>query len=349
MGEADAEPVVDFRSDTVTKPTPAMRRAMAEAEVGDDVYGEDPTVNRLEAYVAELLGKEAALYVPTATMANQLAVLTHTERGDELYCDEDAHVYYYEAGAPALLAGVMCRLLPHVAGVIRPEDLEAAIRPANIHHPRPRLLSIENTHNRAGGAAIPLDAVEALAAVARRHGLVIHLDGSRLFNAAVALGEDPARLAGPASSVTICLSKGLGAPLGSLLAGPRAFIDRARRYRKQLGGGMRQAGIVAAAGLYALEHHRDRLVEDHRRARRIAEELRGIPGIRPYLPPRPTNMVMLDLDVPARDVITWAAGYGIRLGDMGSHRIRVVTHLDVDDRAVDRLVAFFRDTFAGGR
>jgi threonine aldolase len=342
--------LIDFRSDTVTKPVPAMRAAMAAAEVGDDVYGEDPTVNRLEEYVADLLGKEAAVFVPTATMANQVAVLTHTERGDEMFCDTDAHIYYYEAGAPALWAGVMCHVLPHRAGVIRPDDLEAAIRPANIHHPRPRLLSLENTHNRAGGAAVPTAEVLPTVAVARRHGLYVHLDGSRLFNASVALGEDAKTLAAPADSVTICLSKGLGAPLGSLLAGPRDVIARARRYRKQLGGGMRQAGVVAAAGLYALTHHRERLADDHRRAARLAEELADIPGLSVDVPPHPTNMVMVDLaDRDAESVMAAARAEGILLGAMGPRRIRLVTHLDVDDAAVERLVRFFRGAFGHAR
>jgi threonine aldolase len=336
----------DFRSDTVTVPTRAMRQAMAEAEVGDDVYGEDPTVNRLEAEAAALLGKEAALYVPTATMANQLAVLTHTERGDEMFCDEDAHIYYYEAGAPALWAGVMCRTLPHRGGLLEVETLVEAVRPANIHHPRPRLLSLENTHNRAGGAAVPARHLAALADAAHGRGLVVNLDGSRLFNAAVALDEPVAVLAAPADSVTVCLSKGLGAPLGSLLVGTRPFVERARRYRKQLGGGMRQAGVVAAAGLYALQHHVGALVEDHRRAGAIAAGLRTVPGLRvsmPEDPLRPTNMVMVDCPGPAAAVVEAALAHDIRLGQMGERRIRVVTHRDVGDADVDRLVSFFQE------
>jgi threonine aldolase len=334
--------IADFRSDTVTLPSPAMRDRMAHAEVGDDVYGEDPTVNRLESYAAALLKKEAAVFVPTATMANQVAVLTHTERGDELFCDRDAHIYYYEAGAPAFLAGAMCHLLPHEGGVIEAQDLEAAIRPANIHHPRPRLLSLENTHNRAGGAAIPPAALAPVVAVARRHGLRIHLDGSRLFNAAVALGVEAADLAASADSVTVCLSKGLGAPLGSLLVGETDFVARARRYRKQLGGGMRQAGIIAAAGLYGLEHNMEGLANDHRRAAWIARQLRELETLTVTLPAHPTNMVMLDLTEPAEAVIHQAAAAGIRLGAMGTHRIRLVTHLDITDSHAERLVEFFR-------
>jgi threonine aldolase len=332
----------DFRSDTVTRPTPGMRRAMAEAEVGDDVYGEDPTVNRLQETVAALLKKEAALFVPSATMANQLAILTLTERGDEVLCDADAHVYYYEAGAPATLSGVMCRPLVHREGVVPADELDGAVRPANVHFPRPRLFVVENTHNRAGGAAHRVADWAPTIAAARRHGLLVHLDGARIFNAAAAVAETPAELAGFADTVTICLSKGLGAPVGALLAGPQAVIDRARRYRKQLGGGMRQAGILAAAGLYALEHHRERLAVDHARAARIADALRLLPGLTVRQPTHPTNMVLVDVGEPADRVVQAAYAAGIRLGAVGPTTLRIVTHLDVDDTAVARLIDFFR-------
>ncbi|MDA8199069.1 MAG: low-specificity L-threonine aldolase [Thermaerobacter sp.] len=340
--------MIDLRSDTVTQPTAAMRRVMAEAEVGDDGYGEDPTVNRLESEAARLLKKPAALYVPTATMANQLAVLSHTERGDEIFLDEDAHIYYYEAGAPAMLAGVTCHLLPHTSGVIDPQVLEAAIRPANVHHPRPRLLVVEDTHNRSGGAAVPGSMLAPAAAVARQHDLAVHMDGARLFNAAVALSIAPGDLAADMDSVTLCLSKGLGAPLGALLVGSAAFIDRARRYRKQLGGAMRQAGIVAAAGLYGLEYHVQRLSGDHQRAQALAAELSQLPGFRVVLPPVPTNMVMVDVLGPVDRLLRDAQAAGIRLGTVGPQRLRLVTHLDIGDADVEVVAAFFRRAAAQG-
>lgn len=338
----------DFRSDTVTQPTPAMREAMATAEVGDDVYGEDPTVNALEAYTAVLLDKEAAVFVPTATMSNQVAILVHTERGDELYLDQDAHIYQYEVGSPALLAGVSCRPLPHRFGVVDPEAFIDAVPPANIHRPRPRLLSIENTHNRAGGAAIAPEHLTPLIDAARERGISIHLDGSRLFNAAVALNREPAELARNADSVTICLSKGLGAPLGSLLLGSAVFVEKARRYRKALGGGMRQAGVVAAAGLFGLQHHRSGLSDDHRRAATLAQGLAGLPGLHVMMPPVPTNMVMVKMDHPVDPVIQQAQAQGIKLGAMDRRRIRLVTHLDVNDSDVERVLAFFRNCQADG-
>lgn len=338
--------MIDLRSDTVTQPTAAMRQAMAEAVVGDDVYGEDPTVSRLELEAARLLKKAAALYVPTATMANQIALLSHTERGDEVFLDEDAHIYYYEAGAPAMLAGVTCHLLPHAAGVIDAQVLAAAIRPANMHHPRPRLLVVEDTHNRSGGSAVPASMLAPAIAVARQHDLAVHMDGARLFNAAVALSIAPSDLAADVDTVTLCLSKGLGAPLGALLVGPAALIERARRYRKQLGGGMRQAGIVAAAGLYGLEYHVQRLSQDHRRAQLLAKSLSTVPGFSVVLPPVPTNMVMVDVtgsNIGGMDrVLREAAAAGIGLSAVGPCRLRLVTHLDISDADIEVAVAFFR-------
>jgi len=334
--------MIDLRSDTVTLPTAAMRQAMAEADVGDDVYGEDPTVNRLEAEAAELLKKSAALYVPTATMANQLAVLSHTERGDEIFLDEDAHIYYYEAGAPAFLAGAMCHLVPHRAGVIAPEALQAAIRPANIHHPRPRLLVWENTHNRSGGSAVAAALMAPAIEVARSHGLSVHMDGARLFNAAVALKVAPADLVSGVDSVTLCLSKGLGAPMGALLVGSGTLVDRARRYRKQLGGGMRQAGIVAAGGLYGLHHHVARLADDHRHAAQLAEGLRGLSGFTVVLPPVPTNMVMVDVAGPMDRLMRQAQDAGIRMSSVGGQRLRLVTHLGISAEDIQRVLQFFR-------
>jgi threonine aldolase len=329
---------VDLRSDTVTRPTGAMREAMARAPVGDDVYGEDPTVNELQEFAAALLGKERALYLPSATMSNQVAVLAHTERGDELFCDVDAHVYGAEAGSPAMLAGVMCHTLPAVGGIVAADVLEAAIRPANIHHPRPRLLTLENTHN---GAALHPDRLAATVAVARAHGLSIHLDGARLFNAAVALNLSARTLTEPVDSVTVCLSKGLGAPMGALLAGSNAFIERALRYRKALGGGLRQAGIVAAGGLFALRHHVERMADDHRRARTLASALSGLPGMRVVEAEVPTNMVMVDLDGASGPLVDQGRGVGVLFGSMGPGRLRLVTHLDVDDAGIAAAADFF--------
>ncbi|AEJ41517.1 L-allo-threonine aldolase [Sulfobacillus acidophilus TPY] len=333
--------VVDLRSDTVTKPSAAMRQAMAEAEVGDDVYGEDPTINRLEEQVAQLLEKPSALFMPSGTMANQVAMLSHTERGDEVFIHREAHAYFYEGGAPALWAGVTLTLLEGTEGLFDSDTLAAALRPENIHHPRPRLVWLENTHNRAGGAAFGPELMGPVMDIAHRRGLVVHVDGARLFNAAVALNVPAARLVHDADSVSVCLSKGLGAPVGSLLVGPTDFIDRARRYRKWLGGGMRQAGVLAAAGLVALTQI-DRLAEDHERARRLAEGLRDL-GYRAWQPSVPTNMVMVDVDEDAGVLAERCRALGVLVSPMGAHRIRLVTHLDIDDCAISRALDVFHE------
>lgn len=321
--------VADLRSDTVTRPTPEMRRAMAEAEVGDDVYGEDPTVNALEAEAATLLGKAAALFVPSGTMGNQLAVLCHTERGDEVLAHAESHVGYYEAGAPAWLAGVTLRGIPGARGTFGAADLEAALRPADVHFPRPRLLCLENTHNRGGGRVWDPDLLRAVAATARRHGLAVHLDGARLWNAAVASGRPPAQLAEPADSVLCCLSKGLAAPVGSVLAGPEDWIARARRYRKALGGGMRQAGVLAAAGLVALRTMLPRLAEDHANARALAEDLAAIGGLEVRPDEVETNIVLVGTaHRPAQAVVESLRERGVLAGTMGPRLLRLVTHRD---------------------
>src|SRR5579872_4376734 len=262
--------LIDLRSDTVTRPTPGMRAAMAAAEVGDDVFHEDPTVNKLEERVAALLGKEAALFVPSGTMSNQTAVKTHTQPGDELLCEANCHIYNYEAGGPAVLSGVMCRTVEGDYGVLDLSQLEDKVRPVNDHLVRTRLVCLENTHNRGGGRVFPIEKVRAISAWARKNGLIMHLDGARLWNAVVASGVPAAEWSRHFDTVSVCFSKGLGAPIGSALSGPRDFITRARRVRKLFGGGMRQAGVIAAAALYALEHHIDRLAEDHRNAQVIA-------------------------------------------------------------------------------
>ncbi|MFO7173259.1 MAG: low-specificity L-threonine aldolase [Bacillota bacterium] len=342
---------IDLRSDTVTVPTPEMRRAMYEAEVGDDVYGEDPTVNRLEELAAEILGKEAALFVVSGTQGNQVAILTHTRRGDEVICEAEAHVYFYEVGAIAALAGCQVRPIPGHRGMPAPEAVAAAIRPKNVHFPRTGLICLENTHNRAGGTVLPQDQVEAVCAIAHQHGIPVHLDGARLFNAAVAQGRTARELAAPFDSVMVCLSKGLGAPVGSILAGRRDFIEEARRMRKLLGGGMRQAGVLAAAGIVALTTMVDRLAEDHANARRLAEGIAQIPGLAVDLKTVQTNMVFFDItdsrwDAPRLVAALEAAG--VRCNAVGPRRVRWVTHKDVSAADCDRALLILQETLKAG-
>jgi threonine aldolase len=322
--------MIDLRSDTVTLPTPAMRRAMAEAEVGDDVFGDDPTVQRLEARTAELLGKEAALFVPSGTMGNQLALRVLTQPGDEILVDGNAHIYFYESGAPAALSGVMCRCLAGQQGVFTAAEVEAALRPPDVHFAPTRLVCIENTHNRGGGRVWPLEQVAEVAATARRHQLKLHLDGARLWNAAVATGIPERLYAAPFDTVNVCFSKGLGAPVGSALCGPRELIDRARRFRKQFGGGMRQAGILAAGALHALEQHRARLAEDHANARALAAGLAQCPGIDLDLASVQTNIVLFRVTtLPAAQLVAKLRESGVRVLATGPDRIRAVTNLNV--------------------
>ncbi len=326
------ERVVDLRSDTVTRPTPEMRRAMAEAEVGDDVYREDPTVRRLEELAAEKLGKEAGLFVTSGTMGNQVAVLTHTGRGDEVLVESSSHIFLFEAGGIALLSGAQPRPIPGRHGILDPEEVRRALRPPNIHYPPTSLLCVENTHNRGGGTVTTVQRMRELASVAHQAGLAVHLDGARIFNAAVALGVEAAELAGPADSVMFCLSKGLAAPVGSVLVGDREWIERARKWRKVLGGGLRQAGVLAAAGIVALEKMVDRLAEDHANARLLAEGLVEIPGISLDLDTVQTNIVIFDLDPSWMDASTFAgrlAELGVKCGAIGPQQIRMVTHKDV--------------------
>lgn len=334
--------VVDLRSDTVTKPTPEMRRAMANAEVGDDVYGEDPTVNRLQERAAQLLGKEAALFVPSGTMGNEIAVKVHTQPGDVVLLDEDCHIVKWELGAAALISNVQLHTLPNQRGVVPIEEYARRIHPGDDHVPPTRLLCVENTHNAAGGVVLPLEYMRAVWGLARRHGLAVHLDGARIFNAAVALGVPAQELASCADSVMFCLSKGLACPVGSILCGSQAFIEEARRVRKILGGAMRQVGILAAAGLVALETMIDRLAEDHRRARRLAEAIADMPGFRIDLETVQTNMVYAHTDRPAREVVAHLQSLGVLCLDVFAHTIRLVTHKDVDDTDI----AYAIDCFA---
>lgn len=339
--------MIDLRSDTVTRPTPAMRQAMAEAAVGDDVLGDDPTVQALERRTAEILGLEAAIYMPSGTMTNQVAVRAHTEPGDEILLNAEAHIYYYEGGGPAALAGVMCRLLPGVRGIFTARDLRAALRPQNVHFPRTRLVCIENTHNRGGGSVWTLDQIAEIQAVAREAGLKMHLDGARLWNAAVATGASERGFARFFDSVSVCFSKGLGAPVGSALAGTREFIDRARRFRKQFGGGMRQAGIIAAGALFALGHHRQRLGIDHENALLFAKGIAGLPGIRLELAAVQTNIVVFDVTaMPAADFAQALARQGVLVLARGESGVRAVTHLDVSREQVEQAVEIIQRLLA---
>jgi threonine aldolase len=326
--------IVDLRSDTVTRPSAAMRDAMARAEVGDDVYGEDPTVNRLQEQVAALLGKEAALFVPSGVMANQIALSVLTRPGDEVLVSRGAHCMYYESGAGAALAGVQFRELGGDDGLYDAADVERAVNPDNAHYPTTAVVAVENSHNRGGGRVFSQDRVGAVAAVARQRNLSLHLDGARLFNVSVATSTPVRDLAWAFDTVSICLSKGLGAPVGSLLASTKAHIARAHKRRKMLGGGMRQAGILAAAGLYALEHNVERMKDDHANARAFAEVVARAPGVTLDLSTVETNIVVFDLkpEVPldAAQVVERARTQGVLLNPMGARRVRAVTHLDVD-------------------
>ena len=329
----------DFRSDTMTAPTAAMRAAMAAAVVGDDVWGEDPTVRRLEADGAALLGKPAALFLPSGTMANQVAIHVHCRPGDELVCEERSHVYYYEGGGIARWSGTQVRPLVAADGFPQPEQVAAAVRVDDAHFPRTRLLVLENTHNMAGGRVANAARIGALAAVARQHGLLVHVDGARLLNAAVALGCPAAELVAAADSTTLCLSKGLGAPVGSLLAGDAAFVHEARRVRKAFGGGMRQAGVIAAAALLALHDGPSLLAHDHNRARRLAQGLAALPWARVDVAATETNIVMLEL--PTVDPVALLAhlkAHDVLASKAGPRRLRFVLHRDVDDAAVQRCI-----------
>jgi threonine aldolase len=330
---------IDLRSDTVTQPTAAMQAAMAAAELGDDVFGDDPTVNALQARIANLLGKEAALFVPTGTQSNLCGLMAHCQRGDEYIVGQMAHTYRWEGGGAAVLGSIQPQPLPNQAdGSLRLEDIEAAIKPDDAHFAKSRLLALENTW---GGQVLPLAYIEAATALARRKGLATHLDGARLFNAVVASGTPAAQIAQHFDSVSVCFSKGLGAPVGSALVGSKDFIARAHRIRKMLGGGMRQAGVLAAAALHALDHHIERLADDHTNARTLAEGLKGLPGV--TVQPPQSNILFVDL-APER-----AAGVVDRLKAAGVlctglYRLRFVTHLDVSAADIQRALPILRAT-----
>jgi threonine aldolase len=331
--------LLDFRSDTVTRPTPGMRQAMAEAAVGDDVFGEDPTVKELESSVAEKLGLEAALFVPSGTMSNQIGIRLHCQPGHEMLCEANCHLYYYEQAGYAQLSGIAARTVEGRFGVVAPEQMADILRPANTHFPRTRLLCLENTHNRGGGRIQPYAVVEAICRWAHANGLRTHLDGARLFNAVVATGIEAPRWTQHFDTVSVCFSKGLGAPVGSALCGSKDLIAEALRQRKVLGGGMRQAGIIAAGALYALEHHVARLPEDHANAQRLAEGIRNIPGLTLVPESVDTNILFFRLDATlgsAAEFVAKLKSRGLLLLPTGPVVIRAVTHLDVSAADVDQ-------------
>lgn len=337
---------IDLRSDTVTRPSPGMRRAMYEAEVGDDVFGEDPTVRRLEERVAELLGKEAALFVPSGVMGNQLAIKVLTRPGDEVLLGRESHIFNYESGAPALISGVQLHPLNDSVGWFSSEALTQALRHSHDWEPRSRLVCLENTHNRAGGVVVPLSVIDTLTTAARRHGLALHLDGARLWHASVALDVPERQLAMPFDTVSVCLSKGLGAPVGSVLAASADLIAEARRFRKLLGGGMRQVGILAAAGLYALEHHRPLLAEDHAKARRLAEGIAELPTFEIDLRRVQTNIVRFEVrQGTAERVLAQLRAEGVLMVPFGSRTLRAVTHRDVSMQDIDRALSVLHRLF----
>jgi threonine aldolase len=318
---------------------------MQAAELGDDVFREDPTVNRLEERVAALLGKEAALFVPSGTMSNQICVKVHTQPGDEALCDVDCHIYNNEAGGPAALSGVTCRTLEGDYGILDVSQLSDKIRPNNEHQVRTRLVCLENTHNRGGGRVYPLEKIQAISAWTHANGLMLHLDGARLWNAVVATRTPPRVWAEPFDSVSVCFSKGLGAPVGSALVGTREFVARARRVRKLFGGGMRQAGVLAAAALYALDHHIERLADDHRNAQPIAQAIADTPGLRLDPPDAETNLIWFEVEPDlgtARDVAAALKAQGVLVHVGGPHTLRACTHLDVSASQAARAAEVIR-------
>jgi len=336
---------IDLRSDTVTKPTSAMRKAMAEAEVGDDVFGEDPTVNILQEKVARLLGKEASLFVPSGTMANQLSIKSHTQPGDEVIIESSSHPYNFEGGAGAALSGIQFQCLKGVRGILDASQIEEAVRPSDYHFPVTRLVCLENTHNRGGGSIFPVEKMAEIYRLAKTRGLLVHLDGARLWNASVATGIGPHEYAQWADSVSVCLSKGLGAPIGSLVAGTKPFIERVHRFRKMFGGGMRQVGIIAAAGIYALDHHFERLKEDHQNAKRLAVSLKEFKGVSVNPKHVETNIVIFDvanIGMTGFQVADAMKKEGVLIHAIAKTQIRLVTHLDVTGEDIEKALKAFR-------
>jgi threonine aldolase len=338
--------LIDLRSDTVTLPTPAMREAMYRAEVGDDVYGEDPTVNRLEEMAAERMGKESALFVVSGTMGNLVSLLTHCGRGEEVIMGDSAHTFVNEVGGVSALGGIPIRTVPNLPnGMLDPAQVEAAVRGPNIHYPRSRAIAMENTHNLCGGTVLTVAQMASIRDIARRHSLTLHLDGARIFNAAVALGIPASQIAAQADTVQFCFSKGLSAPVGSAICGSKTFIKEARRTRKIVGGGMRQAGVLAAAAIVALEQMVDRLAEDHQNARTLAEGLAEVDGLRVDLQWVQTNIIMFHLVRPGLTpdtVIAALAGQGVKVGMSGPMRFRAVTHYGITAADIQTALAVVR-------
>ncbi len=344
--------VIDLRSDTVTKPTAEMRKAMAEAEVGDDVYGEDPTVRRLEELAADILGKEAGLFVTSGTQGNQVAIATHVNRGEEVIAEAESHIFYYEAAAVSAIAGAQIRQVQGERGILTAEQIRAAIREPNIHHPRTALISLENTHNRGGGTITPVSVMQEIHAVGRAAGVPVHIDGARLFNAAVAANVPARAFADCADTVQICLSKGLCAPVGSVLVGPRDFIEEARQWRKRMGGGMRQAGVIAAPGIVALTKMVDRLAEDHANARRLAEMLANVDGVSIQPELVETNIVIVDIggcSIEVPEFLGRLKAEGVLATSFGGNLVRFVTHHDVSRDDVEMAAKIVADVLRGVR
>ncbi|NOZ63115.1 MAG: low-specificity L-threonine aldolase [Calditrichaeota bacterium] len=340
--------MVDLRSDTVTKPSEEMRRAMAAAKVGDDVFGDDPTMNLLQERVADMLDKEAALFVPSGTMGNLLAIMTHPQPGDEIIVERESHTFNYEVGGAAALAGVQINPLPGTRGILEPLQIENAIRQPNVHIPQTRLLILENTHNRGSGAIYPLEKIKEISKIAKKHNIRMHLDGARLFNACVATGLEPKNYAQYFDSVMFCFSKGLGAPIGSILVGEKSFIEKAHRNRKMLGGGMRQVGILAAAALYALDHNVERLAEDHANAKKLAGEIAKISNFDVNPEHVETNIVVFDVvnaGLTAEEVVAKMTGKGILLVPFGKTLVRAVTSLAVDSDDIQRALDVLHELF----
>ncbi|MCA9471110.1 MAG: low-specificity L-threonine aldolase [Nitrospirales bacterium] len=340
--------MIDLRSDTVTKPTKAMREAMASAEVGDDVYGEDPTVNRLEQMAAELLGKDAGLFVPSGVMGNQLCIRLHTRPGDEVIVESTSHIIRYEGGAASSLAGVQLACVPGERGLLAPAHVEKSIRQRDVHNPPTTLLCLEQTHNCGGGTVYPLATIQALAAVARSHQLAFHLDGARIFNAVTATGVPAEEYARLFDTVSFCLSKALGAPVGSVIVSDRERIAQLRRLRKIFGGGMRQTGVLAAAGIFALQHHITRLSEDHQNAQRLAERLASLSTVTCDPTHVETNMILFSVNDDSRSteqLLEQCRQGGVLLNAVGDRTFRVVTHLDVSAEDIEEAAQVFAKVF----
>ncbi|SDO12753.1 low-specificity L-threonine aldolase [Alkalicoccus daliensis] len=337
--------MIDLRSDTVTKPDQVMRDLMRDAEVGDDVFGEDPTVNALETYAADLLGKEAALFTTSGTQGNQAALLVHTRPGQEVIMDEEAHVFLYEGGAISAFAGLQSHTLPHIEGCIDLNTLRAAVRPEDVHYPETGLIWLENTHNRGGGSVLSLEYLKNVRAIADEFNIPVHMDGARVFNAAVALGVDVKEIAAETDSLQFCLSKGLGAPVGSMLVGTKSFIHAARKKRKMLGGGMRQAGVIAAPGLYALKNRIDRLQEDHDHAEKLAEAINTYTDLKVRHTVQ-TNILVADTDQSARTAAEWVRlleENGIGIIQYKAEALRFTTNIDVSSQDIDRVIKVLQE------